>query len=162
MTNVSLLSSSTALLLHGIVITMQLRQRTNPPRRIRKNPVAIPLARCARLYRATGSASSWQGAFQPRCIPRTRSFAAWTTPMRSASGHLTGGDFALPTAPIEQGVPPLHPDHGVPPVDPDEGPCPIDPREARAALTHPARPCAGRMPRLRACRAAAAAKAEAP
>jgi hypothetical protein len=24
--------------------------------------------------------------------------------------HLTGGDFALPPAPIEQGVPPLHPD----------------------------------------------------
>ena len=79
--------------------------------------------------------------------------------MRSASGHLTGGDFALPTALIEQGVPPLHPDHGVPPVDPDEGPCPIDPRDGRAALTHPAQPCAGWMPRLRACRAVATAEA---
>jgi len=86
-------------------------RRIKKPGIIAGKHVALRLARCARLYRATGFASSWQGgSFAPRCIPRTRSVAPWTTPRRSASGHLTGGDFALPTAPIEQGVPPLHPD----------------------------------------------------
>ena len=62
-------------------------------------------------------------------MDHTDAFRLWTPDRR---------DFALPTAPIEQGVPPLHPDHGVPPVDPDEEPCPIDPREARRR-PHP--PC---------------------
>jgi hypothetical protein len=88
----------------------------------------VPLARCARVPRATGFASSWQGgSFAPRCIPETRSFAPWTTPRRSASGHLTGGDFALPTAPIDQAYAAM---------DLHEGYAPIDRSGAFAPLPH--------------------------
>ena len=93
--------------------------------------IAIPLARCARVPRATvrlTALSSWQGgSFAPRCIPRTRSVAPWTSPdaLRlldfrpggvSPSGHLTRGaflprldpqtegDFALPPDPHRPGV----------------------------------------------------------
>ena len=70
--------------------------------------IAIPLARCARVPRASvrlPALSSWQGgSFAPRCIPRTRSVAPWTSPKAlrpldfrpggvSPSGHLTMGAF---------------------------------------------------------------------
>ncbi len=74
--------------------------------------IALPLARCARADRATAhltALSSWQGgSFAPRCIPRTRSVAPWTSPdaLRlldfrpggvSPSGHLTAVSTAAPT-----------------------------------------------------------------
>lgn len=44
----------------------------------------VPLARCARVPRATvrlSALSSWQGgSFAPRCIPRTMAFRRWTRP----------------------------------------------------------------------------------
>jgi hypothetical protein len=94
-----------------------------PNRYTTEKAIAIPLARCARVPRATvrlPALSSWQGgSFAPRCIPRTRSVAPWTSPKAlrpldfrpggvSPSGHLTmgaflprldpqtKGDFALP------------------------------------------------------------------
>ena len=93
-------------------------------RRIKKagfpwgRPFAIALGRCARLYRATVQPSAslilFKGVLptpvenppvQGRCpvYPIRRAFVP-------SMNLLTGGDFALPTAPIEQGVPPLHPD----------------------------------------------------
>ena len=45
--------------------------------------VAIPLARCARVPRATapfGRSSCKGGHFVPRLIPRTRAFRRWTRP----------------------------------------------------------------------------------
>src|SRR5450755_2980373 len=76
-----------------------------------ENLIAIPLARCARVPRATApyGRSSWQGgSFAPRCIPRTRSVAPWTSPdaLRlldfrpggvSPSGHLTAVSTAAST-----------------------------------------------------------------
>ena len=74
--------------------------------------IAIPLARCARVPRATvrlKALSSCQGGrFAPRCIPQTRSVAPWTSPdaLRlldfrpggvSPSGHLTAVSTAAPT-----------------------------------------------------------------
>jgi len=95
-------------------LIMQLRQSIHGlfcPRRIDKSNrnstekvIALALARCARLYRA-----SWQGgSFAPRCIPRTRSVAPWTSPdaLRlldfrpggvSPSGHLTAVSTAAST-----------------------------------------------------------------
>jgi len=102
-----------------------------------RKAVAIPLARCARVPRATAPSgrSSWQGgSFAPRCIPQTRSFAPWTTPRRSASGHLTGGDFALPTAPIDQAYAAMDLHEGCAPIDRSGAFAPLPPRtDGRAA-----------------------------
>ena len=73
--------------------------------------VAIPLARCARVPRATapfGRSSCKRGHFVPRLIPRTRAFRRWTRPdaLRlldfrpggvSPSGHLTAVSTAAST-----------------------------------------------------------------
>ena len=86
-----------------------------PNRNSTKTAVALPLARCASVIPrrgtpdAIGFASSWQGgSFAPRCIPRTRSVAPWTSPdaLRlldfrpggvSPSGHLTAVSTAAST-----------------------------------------------------------------
>ena len=73
--------------------------------------IAIPLARCARVPRATapvGRSSCKGGHFVPRLIPRTRAFGRWTRPdaLRlldfrpggvSPSGHLTAVSTAAST-----------------------------------------------------------------
>ena len=73
--------------------------------------IALPLARCARLYRATApfGRSSWQGgSFAPRCIPQSRTFGPCTRPDAlclldfrpggvSPSGHPTAVSTAAPT-----------------------------------------------------------------
>ena len=73
--------------------------------------IAIPLARCARVPRATapfGRSSCKGGHFVPRLIPRTRAFRRWTRPdaLRlldfrpggvSPSGHLTAVSIAAST-----------------------------------------------------------------
>jgi len=73
--------------------------------------IAVPLARCARVPRATApyGRSSWQGgSFAPRCIPQTRAFCRWTRPdaLRlldfrpggvSPSGHPTAVSTAAST-----------------------------------------------------------------
>ena len=82
--------------------------------------IAIPLARCARVPRATvrlKALSSCQGGhFVPRLIPQTRSVAPWTTPdalrlldFRPGRFHQPldprpVGDFALPPDPHRPGV----------------------------------------------------------
>jgi hypothetical protein len=93
--------------------------RKNPKRDNTEKDIAIPLARCARVPRATApfGRSSWEGgSFAPRCIPRTRSVARWTTPdalrlldFRPGRFHQPldprpWGDFALPPAPLRPGV----------------------------------------------------------
>ena len=79
----------------------------NPP----AEDIALPLARCAAVIPPTlpDGRSSWQGgSFAPRCIPRTRSVAPWTSPdaLRlldfrpggvSPSGHLTAVSTAAST-----------------------------------------------------------------
>src|SRR5437016_8786575 len=84
----------------------------NPRQNSTEKAVAMRLARCARVPRATvrlAALSSWQGgSFAPRCIPRTRSVAPWTSPdaLRlldfrpggvSPSGHPTAVSTAAPT-----------------------------------------------------------------
>jgi len=67
----------------------------------------VPLARCARVPRATGFASSWQGgSFAPRCIPRSRTFGPCTRPGRfhQPLDPRPLGDFALPPDPHRPGV----------------------------------------------------------
>jgi len=73
--------------------------------------IAIPLARCARVPRATapvGRSSCKGGHFVPRLIPQTRAFRRWTRPdaLRlldfrpggvSPSGHLTAVSTAAST-----------------------------------------------------------------
>jgi hypothetical protein len=88
------------------------RSAEEPKRNPAEKTVAVPLARCARADRATArlaALSSWQGgSFAPRCIPRTRSFAPWTSPdaLRlldfrpggvSPSGHPTAVSAAAST-----------------------------------------------------------------
>jgi hypothetical protein len=96
---------------HCILVLFRHQRVEKANRNGTEKAVAIPLARCARLYRATApfGRSSWQGgSFAPRCIPRTRSVAPWTSPdaLRlldfrpggvSPSGHLTAVSSAAPT-----------------------------------------------------------------
>jgi hypothetical protein len=71
---------------------------------VRIKAVAIPLARCARVPRA----SLARGSFAPRCIPQTRAFRRWIRPdvLRllhfrpggvSPSGHPTANSAAAST-----------------------------------------------------------------
>lgn len=102
--------------LRQFVLVLFRRQRVEEPNRnSTKTAVALPLARCASVIPrrgtpdAIGFASSWQGgSFAPRCIPRTRSVAPWTSPdaLRlldfrpggvSPSGHLTAVSTAAST-----------------------------------------------------------------
>ena len=76
-----------------------------------ESAIALPLARCARVPRATasfGRSSCKGGHVVPRLIPRTRSVAPWTSPdaLRlldfrpggvSPSGHLTAVSTAAST-----------------------------------------------------------------
>jgi hypothetical protein len=80
----------------------------------------VPLARCAAVIPPPplpAGRSSWQGgSFAPRCIPRTRSVAPWTSPdalrlldFRPGRFHQPldprpWGDFALPPDPHRPGV----------------------------------------------------------
>ena len=81
--------------------------------------IAVPLARCARVPRATapvGRSSCKGGHFVPRLIPRTRAFRRWTRPdalrlldFRPGRFHQPldprpWGDFALPPAPLRPGA----------------------------------------------------------
>ena len=73
--------------------------------------IALPLARCARVPRATapyGRSSCQGGSFAHRCIPQTRAFSRWTRldALRlldfrpggvSPSGHLTAVSTAAST-----------------------------------------------------------------
>lgn len=102
--------------LRPFVLVLFRHQRVEKPNRnSTERAVALPLARCASviprrgLPDAIGFASSWQGgSFAPRCIPRTRSVAPWTSPdaLRlldfrpggvSPSGHLTAVSTAAST-----------------------------------------------------------------
>jgi hypothetical protein len=83
-----------------------------PNRNSTESGIAIALARCAAVVPPpplTDVRSSWQGgSFAPRCIPRTRSVAPWTSPKAlrpldfrpggvSPSGHLTAVSPAAST-----------------------------------------------------------------
>ena len=102
--------------LRQFVLVLFRHQRVEKPNRnSTKTAVALPLARCASVIPrrgtpdAIGFASSWQGgSFAPRCIPRTRSVAPWTSPKAlrlldfrpggvSPSGHLTAVSTAAST-----------------------------------------------------------------
>ena len=95
------------------------RRAENQQRNPAEKAIAVPLARCARVPRATAPCgrSSWQGgSFAPRCIPRSRSFAPCTSPdvlrlldFRPGRFHQPLdprplGDFALPPDPHRPGV----------------------------------------------------------
>ena len=84
----------------------------HPRQNSTEKAIAILLARCARVPRATArltAPSSWQGgSFAPRCIPRTRTFGPWTRPEAlrlldfrpggvSPSGHPTAVSAAAST-----------------------------------------------------------------
>jgi len=83
--------------------SFHVKQSGKPKHKSEDSGIAIPLARCARVPRATapvGRSSCKGGHFVPRLIPRTRSVAPWTSPdaLRlldfrpggvSPSGHLT-------------------------------------------------------------------------
>lgn len=90
-----------------------------PKRNSTKTVIAIPLARCARVPRATapcGRSSCKGGSFAPRLIPRSRSVAPSTSPdalrlldFRPGRFHQPldprpCGDFALPPDPHRPGV----------------------------------------------------------
>ena len=102
--------------LRQFVLVLFRHQRVEEPNRnSTKTAVALPLARCASVIPrrgtpdAIGFASSWQGgSFAPRCIPRTRSVAPWSSPdaLRlldfrpggvSPSGHPTAVSAAAST-----------------------------------------------------------------
>jgi hypothetical protein len=94
-----------------------------PKRNSTEKAVAIPLARCARVPRATArltARSSWSGGLPhpPLTIPplqgRRPVYPAGRAFVPSPS-LLIVGDFALPRTPIAQ------------------GPCPVDPRRLRSA-----------------------------
>ena len=106
-----------ALHLRRILSMMRLRQlqvdRAWFTRRVKSEEqlIAILLARCARVPRATapfGRSSCKGGHFVPRLIPRTRAFGRWTRPEAlrlldfrpggvSPSGHLTAVSTAAST-----------------------------------------------------------------
>ena len=113
--------------------TMHLPKRAPPRRKHRKKAVAIPLARCARLYRATGFASSWQGGLYhpPFAIP----------PVQGRCPVEPGGRAFAPSQPHQtRGLAPATRVTGVPP----------SPTLPEACLPGaPAQPCADWMPPCR-------------
>jgi hypothetical protein len=115
---------------------MRLPHNTPVPLRNKKSKgkqASLPLARCARVPRATArlkARSSWAGGLfhPPLPIPPAEGLRHLNPAGRAFVPSLDPpdrGDFRSPLDPI------------------DQGPCPSDPREARAALTHPAQPSAG-------------------
>lgn len=103
-----------------IPVLFRSRRVEEPKRNPAEKAVAARGARCARRTRATvrlTALSSWQGgSVAPRCIPRTRSVAPWTSPdalrlldFRPGRFHQPLdprplGDFALPPDPHRPGV----------------------------------------------------------
>src|SRR6266852_1460438 len=97
----------------------------------RQKSASLPLASCVAVIRPrpfANALSAWSGELRPPLtIPRPKAFRPWTLNRACRPCTLPGGDFVLPPSPIEQGVPPMHPDQ----------PCRLDtpPRGYRSEAT---------------------------
>lgn len=99
----------------------------------KQKSASLPLARCARVPRATvrltALSSCRRGFCHPRSgLPPSEGYAPVDRTRRAFAPSMdlqTRGDFALPMDPM------------------DQGPCPMDLREERSALTHPDQPSTG-------------------